>query len=191
MINNRTDAWKTDVNLLDICERKASMQATRFNFFAFWWFLISARYGLSYKGCLFSHYVIQVAKYVDLFFLKQMRRTFSSLRSSSIAVLILVILAGKENGESKEACTDARCTCSYDKENITAVCRMSHLRNISQSFNSPQDVASLWVYKFLRKYFMSNYYKQTLTDMMYTSLTGKVGKVGKVTPREYNMWVQV
>ncbi|XP_078361782.1 uncharacterized protein LOC144646126 [Oculina patagonica] len=58
---------------------------------------------------------------------------------SSLLVLFLVIFAGNKIGGSR-VCTDTRCTCSRDEENITAVCRMSDLENISQSFNTPSDV---------------------------------------------------
>ncbi|KAL9987945.1 hypothetical protein ACROYT_G002331 [Oculina patagonica] len=64
-----------------------------------------------------------------------MSQTFQS----TLLVLFLVIFAENKIGESR-VCTDTRCTCSRDEENITAVCRMSDLENISQSFNTPLDV---------------------------------------------------
>ncbi|KAL9987928.1 hypothetical protein ACROYT_G002313 [Oculina patagonica] len=68
----------------------------------------------------------------------------SRISLSSIVIFVFIIFSAENNliGESSD-CTDTRCTCSRDKENITAVCRMSDLENISQSFITPQAVNSL------------------------------------------------
>ncbi|XP_078370379.1 uncharacterized protein LOC144653830 [Oculina patagonica] len=58
---------------------------------------------------------------------------------SNVVVFAFVIFSVSTDEESR-VCTDTRCTCSRHKGNITAVCRMSHLENISQSFITPLDV---------------------------------------------------
>ncbi|KAL9987927.1 hypothetical protein ACROYT_G002312 [Oculina patagonica] len=61
---------------------------------------------------------------------------------SSLVIFVFTIFSENKIGESR-VCTNTRCTCSRDEENITAVCRMSKLENISQSFNNPRAVHTL------------------------------------------------
>lgn len=72
------------------------------------------------------------------FFLAEMIQIFM-LR---FFVFLLVIFAESKMGASRVR-TNTRCTSSHDKENITAVCRMSDLRNILQSFITPAAVNAL------------------------------------------------
>ncbi|KAL9987923.1 hypothetical protein ACROYT_G002306 [Oculina patagonica] len=79
---------------------------------------------------------------VDIAFLSNRYTKMSHFVLSSVVAFAFAIYSVNTKGDSGD-CTDTRCICSLDKENITAVCRMSDLENISQSFITPLNVNAI------------------------------------------------
>ena len=76
-------------------------------------------------------------------FVQLIRIKMNRIVSFSLVIYFFLIFAENKAGESRVCGTDARCTCFRDKENVTAICRMSDLGSISQSFSIPAGVNSL------------------------------------------------